>query len=679
MFRHLHFYLGIVLMFISIFLIAENIPVMEIKNSSNNDSEILAEYNGGVITRKDLETKISKLPPQYQARYKTVGGQIEVLNAITTEEVFYQKAKQMGLENDPTVLEYISAIEKRFYIQEYYKRNVSDLVIITDDTLLSYYNQNLSLFYQYPYITIDYIQAENEEAAKKALAELKKGVAFAAVSDTYNQNTYAKGLKGRIKNIRLNGNIPGIGNDPELENLIRSSQVDTLNYIGPVKTDYGWHILRIVDWIEGYQKDFNEVKPEIEQRVRPMKEQELLNALTDSLKIKYAVVIDSAIVNTITLDPNKRNNNKPILDNIIVSSKEPSLQFTVRQMLQIFDKLSPQEQLFINKSGGINMLINQELTQGLMYLEAKANGYEKYFTENEDYLQAKRAYVLRSAFQKLVSDTIEISAEEVAQRYEREKEKFSTPAYRTIEVLFFDNNKDANTAWKKYNKAYKKHNEQKMQDIIKKYSLKPENAILDYIYNNGIITGIGQDPEFSSQIWNNPVGYLSPVFTSAKGDIVFFRTLKETPKLYKSIEEIEPQLRRMIKSEKEKAKMEQVTEELFVEFNMKKYPERINLTMTAEELFNQADNAARQRNFKDAIMYYDQIIESYKNNSDDYKASFMKAFLIAEEMKQKDLALQLFKDFLIKYPTGDLNESAQFMIDSLEGRIPEDFEPLNED
>jgi len=314
-----------------------------------------------------------------------------------------------------------------------------------------------------------------------------------------------------------------------------------------------------------------------------------------------------------------------------------------------------------------------------MYLEAKANGYEKYFSENEDYLQAKRSYVLRRAFEKLVSDTIEITDEEIAERYEREKERFSTPAYRTIEVLFFDNKKDANTAWKKYSKAYKKHNEQKMQEIIKKYSLKPENAILDHQYNNGIITGIGQDAEFSSQIWNNPVGYLSPVFTSARGDIVFFRTLKETPSSYKSKEGTETQLRRMIKSEKEKAKMEEVTEDLFVEFNMKKYPERITLTMTAEELFNYADNAARQRNFKDAIMYYDQIINNYKNNSDDYKASFMKAFLIAEEMKQKDLALQLFKEFLQKYPTGDLNDSAQFMIDSLEGRIPEDFEPLRED
>ncbi len=463
-----------------------------------------------------------------------------------------------------------------------------------------------------------------------------------------------------------------------MENIIRNAQVDTLNFIECIKTDYGWHILRIVDWIEGYQKDFNEVKPEIEQRVRPMKERELLNALMDNLKIKYAVMVDSAIVNTISLDPNKRNSNKPILDNIIVSSSEPSLQYTVRQLLQNFDKLSPQEQLFINKGGGINLLIEQELTQGLMYLEAKANGYEKYFSENEDYLQAKRSYVLRRAFEKLVSDTIEITDEEIAERYEREKERFSTPAYRTIEVLFFDNKKDANTAWKKYSKAYKKHNEQKMQEIIKKYSLKPENAILDHQYNNGIITGIGQDAEFSSQIWNNPVGYLSPVFTSARGDIVFFRTLKETPSSYKSKEETETQLRRMIKSEKEKAKMEEVTEDLFVEFNMKKYPERITLTMTAEELFNYADNAARQRNFKDAIMYYDQIINNYKNNSDDYKASFMKAFLIAEEMKQKDLALQLFKDFLIKYPTGDLNESAQFMIDSLEGRIPEDFEPAPE-
>jgi len=115
-----------------------------------------------------------------------------------------------------------------------------------------------------------------------------------------------------------------------------------------------------------------------------------------------------------------------------------------------------------------------------------------------------------------------------------------------------------------------------------------------------------------------------------------------------------------------------------VEFNMKKYPERIKLMMTAQELFDQADNAARQRNFKDAIVFYDQIISNFKNNTDDYKASFMKAFLVAEEIKNTDLALQLFQEFLAKYPSGDLNESAKFMIDSLQGKIPDEIEGLEQ-
>ncbi|OQB92154.1 MAG: hypothetical protein BWX83_00276 [Candidatus Cloacimonetes bacterium ADurb.Bin117] len=80
-----------------------------------------------------------------------------------------------------------------------------------------------------------------------------------------------------------------------------------------------------------------------------------------------------------------------------------------------------------------------------------------------------------------------------------------------------------------------------------------------------------------------------------------------------------------------------------------------------------ADNSARQRNFKDAISFYNQIITNFPNGADDYRASFMKAFLIAEELKDEAQALQLFKDFLKKYPSGELNESAQFMIDSLEG------------
>lgn len=46
----------------------------------------------------------------------------------------------------------------------------------------------------------------------------------------------------------------------------------------------------------------------------------------------------------------------------------------------------------------------------------------------------------------------------------------------------------------------------------------------------------------------------------------------------------------------------------------------------------------------------------------------MKAFLHSEEMDQKEEALKLFKEFVKAYPKGELLESAQFMIDELEGK-----------
>ena len=104
-----------------------------------------------------------------------------------------------------------------------------------------------------------------------------------------------------------------------------------------MNTSYGWHIFRTVNWVDGRQKDFSEVKQEIEQRLRPLKERELLDSIIENSKIKYAVVIDSSLVNTITLDVNKRNNNNPILDNVVLSSSDPDLRFTVRQLLQIYD------------------------------------------------------------------------------------------------------------------------------------------------------------------------------------------------------------------------------------------------------------------------------------------------------------------------------------------------------
>jgi len=647
-------------------------PIEVSKQNRVNETDVLAEFDGGVITRADLEKRISKLPPNVQGRYKTVEGQKQVLDAIAMEEVFAAKAMQLKLNEDPEVLSNIEAAKKQYLIQEFYKRNITDLAVVTEEDKRSYYEENKKFFYVNPNITVNLIQLPDEETALQAIKELRSGKSFEEVSNLYNINNYIKSLKGVVKNIRLNGNIPGIGSDYELEDLIAKAQPDTTAILGPYKTTTGWYVFRVIDHQPGYQKTYEEVYSELEQRVKPVVETRLLNNLMTELKTKYAVVVDSTLVNQIDLrNPAK---NKDIEEQILVNASIPELTITVKSLLDSFSKVSPQEQLFFTKGGGAKQFLEQELIRNLLYLEAKNQNYEEYLKDNEDYQQMKRYYMLQKAYKMLVVDSVKIDSEDTRNYYDAHIQDFTNPAYRTIRVLWFNDVEAAESARKKYTLYIAFNDTIRINNLIETKSTKPKLSILDHIYNNGIITGIGPDKDFCDMVWNNPVGYISPVFKTARGDIVFFEILSETPPQVKSFTEVEPSIYNILRRERQMAQQEKVTQQLYEEFHMVLHPERITLQVNADELFKMADDAAKSRNFNDAIAIYDQIIQHFPNGSDDYRASFMKAFVIAEELKDKERALQLFKDFLKKYPQGDLNESAQFMIDSLEGKIQLELE-----
>ena len=670
--------LSILLAFAGYLIAADHSPVPVSNSNLLEERDILVEYDGGQILRADVLDKISKLPPAQQGRFHTMDGQMQILDILSTEAVFFEKAKAMGIDKAPEVTERLDELKKRFYLQEYYRRHVTDVVEISEEDKQQYYQDNLELFYMNPNITIEYIQTASEQDALDAIEEINGGSSFAKVSDRYNQNTYARGLKGVIKNIRLNGNIPGVGNDYELEDHIRQSSVDPQRIYGPYQTDLGWHIFRTVNWAPGRQKEYLEVLPEIEQRIRPVMERRILEDIRATLKEKYEAEIHSGIVNSIDLQA--RKNNEEIIFNVVVYSPHDELIYTIQDVLMAYDKLSPQEQIFYLKGDGAMGLIEQTLIQDLFKLEAINLGYDRYFTDLDDFKTMNKNIILRRAFEILVLEEIDITNDDIAQRYERDKENYAQPAHRSIQVLFFDDEKTANKAWRKFRTAHKRNNEKNMNKVIADYSTRPDKSIFPNQYDNGVITGLVQDAEFSRRIWDNPVGFLSPVFTAANGDIVFFHTIDETAKSYRPKVEVEPRIIAAIKQEREKAKQDQITEELYVEYNLVKYPERIRLTLTSEELFQYADAAARNRNYQDAIIFYDQIVSTFDNGVDDYKAYFMKAFLVAEEMKNEDLALELFNNFLQLFPEGDLHESARFMIDSLEGKLDgfEDFEDFED-
>jgi peptidyl-prolyl cis-trans isomerase C len=648
---------------------AVQVPVIPREN-------ILAEFKDGLITKQNLQDKIAKLPPQNQKRFKTIEGQIEMLDIMVVEEVFFLKARDMNLLTDPVVKEKIEAAKKHVLVQEYYKRNVNNKVSLTEADKQAYYNENSKEFFVQPYISILYIQPADEAAAKKALAELKKGVAFETVSNNYSINTYAKSVNGKIKNIRGNGYLPGIGNDAELDEIIMNAPLDTVNFMGPFQTSSGWSIIRIAERVEGRQRPYLECEAEVDQRLRPKKEAEMLEQLVSRQKLVYKVEIDTTTLGMMNLREPAQN--AELLDRVVVTSSDVSLNMTAGQLQEKFLKLSPQEQMIYVTSGGAIKLLEQELSRSLMYLDAlRDKSYDEYLENHEDYVQSKRYYVLQEAYKRLVLDQVNVTPEAKRDFYNARLQEYTTPSARKVTAVWVKDDKTAAKARKEMIKAVKKNNEKAIAKVLDKYNLKPQQANLDNNYQNGIVTSVGADQKLSDVIWNTPVGTVSPVTRTVRNDIVFFHVVEERPPFTKSYTEVEPRITNQLRQELATARMEEVKDQLFTEYNLKKYPEKLEIKLSADELFEMADNSARQRKFRDATVYYDQIIRFYPNGTDDYKASFMKAFLVAEEMGNKDMGLELFRDFLKKYPAGELNESAQYMIDELEGKNPEfeDIEP----
>lgn len=422
-------------------------------------------------------------------------------------------------------------------------------------------------------------------------------------------------------------------------------------------------------------RTYEESENEIEQRMRPQKEKDFMSEKTDKLNTKYKVEINYDLLEKINLV--HVDSNDVIIDEILVSSTDPTLQKTVKDILDGYDVIQPSAQISLQNPQALKNYIDNMVKLDVFYKDAIENGFDKNEAIQEIVKQIKRNMMMRTVYNTLVVDAIDNSDENAQEFYNDNIEKFSTKPYRKIQTFGFTSKDTAKKMIKLVKKYYKKNNEEALKQLIEEHSeYKAKDGILDHIYKNDIIPGIGKDEVYSDMVWKTKPNKLSKIFENSKGIFVFFNILEDNIAIPTPFEEIKGKIKSTMMKDLSKQLFDQTNAELQEKYHMKKYTDKLIVILTAEEYFNKAEDAQKRRRFTDAIFYYDEIIKHYQNNSDDYKATFMKAFLYAEELKDKDNAIKIFNEFLEKFPADDLHESAQFMISELEGKsdIIENFE-----
>ena len=266
--------------------------------------------------------------------------------------------------------------------------------------------------------------------------------------------------------------------------------------------------------------------------------------------------------------------------------------------------------------------------------------------------------MLRTVYNQLVVDPIKLDTLSLQKYYNDRIEQFSTNPYRKIRTFGFETEAEAKKMRKKVSKLLKKNDEEGIKQLISESSeYKSKDGVINHIYKNDIIPGIGKDEVYNSNVWKAKPQKLSKIFQNSKDIWTFFYVMEDVKAVATPFEDIVEKVKRQKLNEESRQNFEQTKAELASSYNLKKYPERMIVILSAEEYFNKAEAAQKKRRFTDAIYYYDKIIENYANNVDDYKATFMKGFLYSEELADKESARECFVSVIEDYPQSELHES----------------------
>ncbi len=253
------------------------------KTAAVPEKEIAARVGNEVITLKDVDARISKMPVQYQAVIKS--HKKEVLNDMVLETLLYGEAQKRGIDKDKEVKEMLAEAQKRIAIAKLLKDEVEEKAAVSDAEAQEYYNAHKDEFTIPERMKASQILVKTEDEAKAVLDELGKGKSFEDLAKEKSIDTSAK--KGGDLGYFTKGQMI-----PEFEQAAAKLEIGQTS--GIVKTQFGYHVIKLADKKPAQPQEFKDVSARIKTQLLANKKRDVFNKLVDGLKAKANVKINEA-------------------------------------------------------------------------------------------------------------------------------------------------------------------------------------------------------------------------------------------------------------------------------------------------------------------------------------------------------------------------------------------------
>ena len=277
---------------------------------------VVAEIGPEKITKSDLDRRIeylietqlsqfagylpgdqiNKQKEELLKQYSTDSQRKVFLSQYIGEELLYRNAIKQGLTDSPEVRSQLKDMERSFLAAKLIEDRYRSDIKITQVDLENYFQANKEKYVRPERVKIGHILVKNEYKAREVRKRLANGEDFDSLASELSMDEETRERGGELSNWIEKGetnNIAGITIPDTAMDAIFSLEKGNI-VDEDIKSDKGFHILKILEKEGARQLDFNEVRERVALELRSRKETEVREDLLEKLRQEYDVVIHNS-------------------------------------------------------------------------------------------------------------------------------------------------------------------------------------------------------------------------------------------------------------------------------------------------------------------------------------------------------------------------------------------------
>jgi peptidyl-prolyl cis-trans isomerase C len=236
----------------------------------------IAVVNGKAVPK----ARVDNLLQQAARAGQKVGPEMEAQakDQVVLREIFTQEAERKGIAASADYRAQMELARQSILIRELFE-NYKKAHPVADAEAKAEYDKFKAQLTGTEY-RARHILVETEDEAKSLIAQIKAGASFEDLAKKHSKDPGSGAQGGDLDFAKADSYVPEFG---QALTQLKKGEVTA----APVKTQFGWHVIKLEDTREADFPAFDDVKAQIVQRLEQIKLQEYQEELRKAAKTDY--------------------------------------------------------------------------------------------------------------------------------------------------------------------------------------------------------------------------------------------------------------------------------------------------------------------------------------------------------------------------------------------------------